>query len=106
MAEVIQNLHVNESQMLENLKSSKGLVFSSLLLTALVQKGMSRSSAYELIQSISFSLQSGESLQSKLLENEKILKYLSQEEIKEKFSLEKRKNQIASRVKTILKTIK
>ena len=106
MAEVIQNLHVNENQMLENLKSSKGLVFSSLLLTALIQKGMSRSSAYELIQSISFSLQSGESLQSKLLENEKILEYLSQEEIEEKFSLEKRKKQIASRVKAILKTIK
>ncbi len=106
MAEVIQNLHVDTDRMLENLKSSKGQVFSSLLLTLLVQKGMSRSSAYELIQSLSFSLQSGESLQNKLQENKTVLKYLSQEEIKEKFSLEKRKNQIASQVKMILKTIK
>ena len=106
MAEVIQNLHVDTDRMLKNLESSKGKVFSSLLLTTLVEKGMSRSSAYELIQSISFSLKPGEFLQDKLLENEKILKYLSQEEIKEKFSLEKRKNQIASRVREILKKIK
>lgn len=106
MAEVIQNLYVDTSRMLENLESSKGQVFSSLLLISLVQKGMSHSSAYELIQSLSFSLQAGESLQSKLLENKTVLKYLSHEEIKEKFSLEKRKNQIASQVKMILKTMK
>ena len=106
MAEVIQNLQVDTNRMRENLNSSRGLVFSSLLLTALVEKGMSRSSAYELIQSISFSLKPEESLQSKLLENKTVLKYLSQEEIKEKFSLEKRKNRIAAQVKMILKTIK
>ena len=105
MAEVIQNLQVDTNRMLENLQSSKGLVFSSLLLSALVQKGMCRSDAYELIQSISFSLQSGESLQNKLLENEEVLKYLTPEEIKQKLSLEKRKSQIASQVKNILKTI-
>ena len=106
MAEVIQNLHVDTDRMLKNLESSKGQVFSSLLLTTLVEKGMSRSSAYELIQSISFSLKPGDFLQDKLLENKEVLKHLSQEEIKEKFSMEKRKNQIASRVREILKKIK
>ena len=106
MAEVIQNLHVDRDRMLKNLESSKGQVFSSLLLTTLVEKSMSRSSAYELIQSISFSLKPGDFLQDKLLENKEVLKHLSQEEIKEKFSMEKRKNQIASRVREILKKIK
>jgi len=81
-------------------------VFSSLFLSALVQKGMSRKSAYELIQSISFSLSPGKSLQNEILKNEKILKYINPEEIKEKFSLEKKREQIASRVKNILETVK
>ncbi|MDE0518985.1 MAG: lyase family protein, partial [Bdellovibrionales bacterium] len=105
MAEVIQNLHVDEKRMLENLQSGGGVVFSSLLFTCLVQKGMPRSSAYKLIQSISFNLQRGESLQDRLLENEDILKYLNPDEIKQKFSLEKRKKQIILQVKEILKRV-
>ena len=64
---------------------------------------MSRSSAYELIQSISFSLQPGEFLKDELLKNEKILKYLTPDEIKAQFSLKIRQKQIALRVKAILK---
>ena len=105
MTEVISNLHVNTDRMFENLHSGGGVVFSSLLLTSLVQKGMSRSSAYELIQSISFSLQPGEFLKDELLKNEKILKYLTPDEIKAQFSLKIRQKQIALRVKAILKTI-
>ncbi|MDE0118907.1 MAG: adenylosuccinate lyase [Bdellovibrionales bacterium] len=105
MVEVIQDLHVDEKRMLENLQSGGGVVFSSLLLTCLVQKGMPRSSAYKLIQSISFNLRRGESLQDRLLENTDILKYLSPDEIKQKFSLEKRKKQISLQVTEVLKRV-
>ena len=106
MAEVMKNLNVNTDQMLKNLQSAGGVVFSSLLLSVLVQKGMSRKSAYELIQSISFSLPSDKSLQNEILKNEKVLQHLGQEEIEKKFSLEKKREQIASRVKNILREIK
>ena len=102
MAEVIQHLHVNENRMLENVQSGRGVMFSSLLLTSLVQKGMPRSAAYSLIQSISFNLRQGESLENRLLENADILKYLNPDEIKQKFSLEKRKKQIALQLKKVL----
>ncbi len=103
MAEIMENLCINENRMLENLKSSGEVVFSSLLLTTLVQRGMSRFQAYELIQKISFALKSGESFQEQLLKNKTVLKYLKPEEIKEKFSLEKRKKQIAKQIQVILK---
>ena len=106
MAEVVNNLCVNEKRMLDNLQSGGGVIFSSLILAGLVQKGMPRSSAYKLIQSISFDLRSGESLQNRLLENKDITKYLSSDEIKQKFSLENRKRQITLQVKEILKQVK
>ena len=105
MAEVMEDLVVHPHQMLKNLKSEGGVMFSSLVLSALLQKGMSRAKAYDLIQKISFSLKPGESLQEKLLKNETVLKYLSVEEIKEKFSLEKRKKQIAEQTRRLLKEL-
>ncbi len=106
MAEVIKNLYVDEHRMLENLQSGKGVMFSSQLLTSLVQKSMPRFQAYELIQKLSFSLKPGENLQNQFLKNETVLKYLNPEEIKEKFSMEKRKAQISEQVRTILEKIK
>ena len=106
MTKVVKNLYIDKERMLSNLQSGGGVMFSSLILAALVQKGMSRSSAYELIQSVSFSLKPGELLLEKLLKEKKVLKYLNPEEIKKKFSLEERKKQIASQIKAVLKTIK
>ena len=107
MAEVIQNLRVNKERMLQNLQSGGGVVFSSLALTALVQKGMPRVEAYKLIQDLSFALKpGGESFLDLLLKDPTVLKYLSPDEVKQKFSLEDRKQQIARRVQAILQKVK
>ena len=108
MAEVMENLVIDTDHMLANLElaENKGELWSSLLLTGLVQKGLARKEAYQLIQSLSFTLKHGESFYSKLLENKTILKYFSADEIKEKFSLDRRTAEIEKQVKDILENLK
>ncbi len=105
MAEVMENLYTDTNRMLENLRKGKGLECSSLLLNALVQKGMPRQKAYDLVQSLSFSLSGEESLKDKVLKNKTVLNFISVKEIEEVFSLKERKRQIGGRVKTLLKEI-
>lgn len=103
MAEVINNLHIDTHKMLKNLTAGGGVVFSSLLLTSLVKKGMTRTQAYQLIQSTSFDLAPGELLQNRLLKNKTALKYLNSREIKQIFSLKKIQKKISNRVNKLLK---
>lgn len=49
-ASLIDGLVVYPERMLENLRATRGLIFSGQLLLALTNKGMSRESAYELVQ--------------------------------------------------------
>ena len=51
MAKLIMNLEVDEQQMLSNLNSLHGVVFSQSVLLALVNNGMDRDSAYRIVQS-------------------------------------------------------
>jgi adenylosuccinate lyase len=47
---LIDGLVVYAERMLENLRATKGLIFSGQLLLALTNKGLSRETAYELVQ--------------------------------------------------------
>lgn len=105
ITEVINNLYIDTPQMLKNLHSGGGVVFSSLLLTSLVQKGMTRVSAYAFIQSVSFSLAPGELLQDTLLTNKTALSYLTATEIKNIFSFDKVQKKLTKRVHNLLKTV-
>lgn len=51
MARLIMNLEVDEEQMLHNLDSLHGVVFSQSVLLAMVNSGMDRDSAYRIVQS-------------------------------------------------------
>jgi adenylosuccinate lyase len=51
--DVVNSLEVRPDRMLENLSSSRGLVFSGTVLTALIDAGMSREKAYERVQAAS-----------------------------------------------------
>ena len=48
---IIEGLRVFPERMLENIESSRGLVFSQRVLLALVDKGMAREDAYKIVQS-------------------------------------------------------
>ena len=49
---LITNLEVDGAQMLKNLHSNHGVVFSQSVLLALVSTGMSRDDAYRLVQEL------------------------------------------------------
>jgi len=51
--DVVRSLEVRPDRMLENLSSSRGLVFSGTVLTALIDAGMPREKAYERVQAAS-----------------------------------------------------
>ncbi len=48
--EVMEGLEVNEPKMLANLNLTRGLIYSSRILLALVERGMDRQAAYKLVQ--------------------------------------------------------
>jgi adenylosuccinate lyase len=47
---IIKGLHVYPQRMKKNMELTKGLVFSQRVMLALIDKGMSRRKAYELVQ--------------------------------------------------------
>ncbi|MFA5084854.1 MAG: adenylosuccinate lyase [Candidatus Omnitrophota bacterium] len=51
---LVAKLVVNEDRMLENLNRSKGLLFSGKILLELVNKGLARNEAYDLVQRAAF----------------------------------------------------
>ena len=86
LEKLLKNLQVNEKKMKQNLADSKGLVFSSQILNALVHKSLPRQKAYPLVQKISQNLKENEDLKSVLQKNKEIKKYLSAKEIENIFS--------------------
>ena len=86
LEKLLKNLKINKDKMKQNLNSTKGLVFSSQVLNALIHKSFPRKEAYPLVQKISQNLKENESLKSALLKNQEIKKYLTNKEIEDIFS--------------------
>ncbi len=91
MQNVVENLVVNKDRMLKNLESSRGMVFSQGLLLKLVEKGLTREEGYKLVQDAAQKLWGDEKLCLKdvVLNDAKILKVLTPQEIRSAFSYEK-----------------
>ena len=91
MQNVIENLVVNKDRMLKNLESSRGMVFSQGLLLKLVEKGLTREQGYKLVQDAAQKLWEDETLylEQVVLKDEKILKILKPQEIRDVFSYDR-----------------
>ena len=88
MAKLITNLEVNEQQMLRNLNSLHGVVFSQSVLLALVNGGMDRDSAYRVVQSAArTAIESGTHLRN-ILEKDATVK-LTKEQLDNAFDLDR-----------------
>ncbi len=84
--EILKNIVVNKDRMLKNMEISKGLYFSSKVLVALTEKGMSRDEAYDVVQKCAMeSWNSDKSFKEVLLLDENVRKYLSAEDIEDIF---------------------
>jgi adenylosuccinate lyase len=88
-ASLLDGLVVYPERMLENLRATRGLIFSGQLLLALTQKGVSREEAYEWAQRNAMKVwDEGGDFQSLVAADADIRAHLSNEEIAHVFSLD------------------
>jgi len=79
---VIKDLVVYPDTMLRNFEKSQGMLFSQKVLLALMEKGMTRSVAYDIVQETAFAtLKQKTTYKQELLKNKKVLQYLSARDI-------------------------
>ncbi|RUM33911.1 MAG: adenylosuccinate lyase [Archaeoglobus sp.] len=83
MIKVVERLEVNEERAKENLRRLMGLNLSEAVMVALTKKGMNRQEAHERVRMAAMKAYGGKSFEESLLEDEKISKLLSAEEIRE-----------------------
>lgn len=87
-SELVSKLIVHEDRMLENLERSKGVVFSGKVLVELVNDGLTRNEAYDLVQHAAFTAKHEEiDFREALLKEEKIRSTLGVKEIEEIFNI-------------------
>lgn len=86
MAGVIENLDVNVERMKQNMDLSSGHLFSSHVLLALIEQGLSREDAYKLVQKNAHSLKPGEHLKDNLLKDPEVSSKLSKKQLEQIFS--------------------
>ena len=85
---IVQNLVVHPLKMMENIELSKGIVFSQRVLLELIEKGLTRLEAYDVVQKSAMEArETGEHFKDVLLRNEKLKEYLSGDEIEKCFDL-------------------
>ncbi len=99
---IMENLKVNKEKMIENLKASGEIFYSQKLMLTLVEEGMDRKKAYELVQRLAMeSLNTGVSFREKVFENSEIKKLIPSEKLKGIFNLDsllERIDEIFSRI--------
>jgi len=84
MNNVFKNLQVNPERMRQNLENSKGLPMAEAVMTKLVERGMGRGDAHELVRTCSLkTVHDGKQLLSVLLENPKVVKLFKKKELEE-----------------------
>ena len=84
MNKVFKGLQVNPERMRENLENSKGLPMAEAVMTKLVEKGMGRGDAHELMRTCSLkAVSENKHLLSVLLENPKVTKLLKKKELED-----------------------
>lgn len=87
---VILNLVVYPERMLENLESSRGLVFSGTVLNMLVEKNVTREDAYRMIQKHALEAwDGGPELKERLMGDKQFTDLLSKDELNDAFELKR-----------------
>ncbi len=101
MADLVDGLEVNHEAMLRTMSESQGFLFSSHLLLALVEKGLSREAAYALVQKLSHGLRAGQNLKDAALISPDVTSKLAASEIEAVFSGERHKRAIREHLKRV-----
>ena len=87
-ATLIKKLVVNEKNMLRNIGATGGMIFSQRIMLELINKGATRMEAYDIVQGVALkAYKDKRTFEVSASENEYMLKYLSDAEIKDCFDL-------------------
>ncbi len=82
--EILEGLVVNPERMLRNMELSHGLFASSKVLVKLMEKGVHRDKAYDIVQRCAMkSWEEGIAFEKSLMEDQEVSAFLSQEEIRQ-----------------------
>lgn len=101
---LLENLDFNEEAIRKNLELSKGRIMAEAVMMKLVERGMGRQDAHELVRKIAIlSEESNISFKEALLNNREITRYLKPDEIEE---ILKPENYIGTAVKQVEELIK
>lgn len=102
MAILIQGLEIHKKRMLDNVESSQGQVFSSQVLLALVEKGLSREVAYRHVQRLCHSLGKGDHLREKILRDAELSRLIGAKELDFLFSGKKNQRNVKQVIQRVL----
>ncbi len=82
MKKVVDNLSIFPSKMEENIQKSHGAIYSQRAMNALIEKGLTRETAYDLVQPLAMnSVTKGMDFITQLIENKDIRSYLTEKDI-------------------------
>lgn len=89
MKGILENLVVYPQTMLENIYKTNGVIFAQRVMNALIEKGLSRENAYDLVQPIAMkAYNEGLDYKTLLLESKELSHYLLKEDIENCFTLD------------------
>ena len=95
LTRMMSQWRVREDKMLENIEKTHGLVYSQYVLLALIDKGLSRETAYDLIQPLAMmAFHEGKNYKEVLLANKAVMQYLTKEELDQLFDPKQQLNQV------------
>lgn len=86
---ILENVVVYPETMIENIYKTNGVIFAQRVMNALIEKGLAREEAYDTVQPIAMiAYNERKDYQTLLSQNEKVMSYLSIEELKGCFTLD------------------
>jgi len=87
--EVMEGLMVYPDNMLSNLVKTRGLIFSQRVLLELMDKGLSRTRAYDLVQRCAMKTwRTGSNFRDNLFQDKEVMRYLKNQELDKIFDLD------------------
>lgn len=86
---VLKGLGVFPERMIDNINKTNGVIFTQRVMIALIDKGLAREEAYDLVQPLAMDAwENDKSFKELLFGNDKLFKHLKKEEIEECFKLD------------------
>ena len=86
---ILENVVVYPETMIENIYKTNGVIFAQRVMNALINKGLVREEAYDTVQPIAMKAYNEKmDYQTLLSQNEKVMSYLSKEELDSCFTLD------------------